>query len=400
MREPNRRRLLLGSLAAGAVSPPFASASERVRLPFANGDRPLVKYPQKRPLLSLTARPPQLETPFSVFDEGVLTPNEAFFVRYHLAAAPPTDVDLATYRLEIGGHVGRPQALRLSELQQLPASEMVAVNQCSGNGRGFSTPRVGGGQAANGMMGNARWTGVSLRRVLDLAGVRSGARQVRFDGLDAPVHPATPDYAKALDIGHAMDGEVMLAWAMNGESLPLLNGYPLRLVVPGYYGTYWMKHLSRITVLDHELDNFWMTTAYRIPDNDCACVPPGGRTEKTRPIGRLNLRSFITSPREGATVKAGKPLTVRGIAFDGGSGVSQVRLSSDGGRTWSPAQLGEDLGPYSFRPWSAQLQLPVGPRRLLVSAIANSGETQPDVSHWNPSGYMRNGLESVEVRAA
>ena len=256
MTNANRRLLLFGSLAAGATSIGRAAAQPVVQLPFENGERPLVAYPQKRPLLRLTARPPQLETPFSVFDESLLTPNDAFFVRYHLADAPPADLDAATYRLAVQGHVLRPQTLRLTQLARLPANELVAVNQCSGNGRGFSVPRVPGGQAGNGLMGNARWTGVSLRAVLELAGVRPGAKQVRFDGLDGPTNPATPDYAKALDIDHAMDGEVMLAWRMNDQPLPVLNGYPLRLVVPGHYGTYWVKHLNEITVIDSVYDNF------------------------------------------------------------------------------------------------------------------------------------------------
>ena len=136
----------------------------------------------------------------------------------------------------------------------------------------------------------------------------------------------------------------MLAWAMNGEDLPFLNGYPLRLVVPGYFGTYWVKHLNEITVLDKPLENFWMATAYRIPDNDCNCVTPGAAPAKTRPIGRYKVRSFITSVQDGAQVAAGRPITLRGIAFDGGTGINRVEVSADGGAIWTPARLGEDLG--------------------------------------------------------
>ena len=154
-------------------------------------------------------------------------------------------------------------------------------------GRGFFNPRVAGGQLGNGAMGNARWKGVPLKPILDTAGVQEGARQVTFNGLDGPAVEATPDFIKALDIDHARDGEVMVAYAMNGADLPVLNGYPLRLVVPGYYGTYWVKHLSAIEVIDQPFEGFWMTTAYRIPDNDCACVEPGTKPAATRPIGRL-----------------------------------------------------------------------------------------------------------------
>jgi DMSO/TMAO reductase YedYZ molybdopterin-dependent catalytic subunit len=372
-----------------------------VTLPIGNGERPLVRYPQKRPLIRLTARPPQLETPFSVFGENLITPNDAFFVRYHLADnAPPQDLDPATFRLEVKGKVERPLSLSLAELRAMPGIvEIVAVNQCSGNSRGFFEPRVAGGQAANGMMGNARWRGVPLRAVLDRAGIAAGAVQVRFDGLDGPVMPQTPDFAKALDLDHARDGEVLLAWAMNGEDLPMLNGFPLRLVVPGYFGTYWVKHLNEVTVLDRVLDNFWMTTAYRIPDNDCACVAPGTAPTATRPIGRFSVRSFITSPAADASVAAASDLTIKGFAFDGGSGIARVEISSDGGQSWAEARLGEDLGKYSFRGFETVLRLPAGQHRLMSRATSRAGETQPMTPRWNPSGYMRNVVEAVAVTA-
>ena len=396
----SRRFLVQGAAALGLAGP--AAAEEAATLPFDNGERPLVRYPQKRALLRLTARPPQLETPFKVFDEGVLTPNDAFFVRYHLAGndAPPRNADPAAFRLSVKGLVEQPLTLTLTELKAMPAQETVAVNQCSGNSRGFFEPRVPGGQAGNGMMGNARWTGVALKHVLDKAGVQAGAVEVRFDGMDGPLIPSTPDFAKSLPIDHARDGEVMLAWGMNGEDLPLMNGYPLRLVVPGYYGTYWVKHVNEITVLDHPLDNFWMATAYRIPDNDCHCVPAGAPAGKTVSIGRLDVRSFITNLPSGSKVRAGRPTRVRGIAFDGGSGIKAVTLSTDGGQTWTGAELGEDLGRYSFRPWRAHVVLPAGKATLMVQAVSRSGETQPIEPRWNPAGYMRNVVETVTVEAA
>ncbi len=377
-----------------------AAKAQTVTLPFGNGERPLVAYPQKRPLLRLTTRPPQLETPFSAFDEGVLTPNNAFFVRYHLADAPPEGLDPATFRLSVSGAVDKPLTLSLTDLKALPVTELVAVNQCSGNGRGFFEPRVGGGQAGNGLMGNARWRGVKLADVLAKAGVHKSAVQVKFDGMDGPVIPDTPDFAKALDVAHALDGDVMLAWGMNGADLPILNGYPLRLVVPGWYGTYWIKHLNQITVLDSPLDNFWMTSAYRVPDNDCECVAPGAPAPVTRPISRLNARSFITSLADQAKVAAGRKLTIKGIAFDGGSGIAQVEISADGGESWSKAALGADLGRYSFRPWTAALTLEKGRHRLMARATSRSGEVQPMTPRWNPSGYMRNVVEVVNVEAA
>jgi sulfite dehydrogenase len=289
-----------------------------VTLPFANGQRPLVQYPQKRPLIRLTTRPPQLETPMAVFDEGVITPNDAFFVRYHLTVAPPQSLylDPDTYKFEVKGKVNTPLIISLNDLKtQFEPVELIAVNQCSGNSRGFFEPRVAGGQVGNGLMGNARWMGVPLKVILDKAGVQAGAKQVSFDGYDGPAMPTTPDFVKALDIDHARDGEVMLAYAMNGTDIPVLNGYPVRLIVPGYYGTYWVKHVSEITVLDHEFDGFWMKTAYRIPANTCACVPPGSPPQSTTPINRFDVRSFITNLSNGAKVKAQMELAAKGIAF-------------------------------------------------------------------------------------
>jgi DMSO/TMAO reductase YedYZ molybdopterin-dependent catalytic subunit len=399
MRVFERRELLAGLGASLVGLPALARAAEIIALPFANGERPLVRYPQKRLMIRQTARPPQLETPFSMFAEGPITPNDAFFVRYHFDNLP-LDVDAATFRLAIGGHVERPVSLSLAELKRdFPVQEVVAVNQCSGNSRGFVEPRVGGGQLGNGAMGNARWRGVPLKALLDHAGVRAGALEVAFDGLDMGPVDTLPDFVKSLPIDHARDGEVLVAWAMNGADLPFLNGYPLRLVVPGYYGTYWVKHLSDIRILDAAFDGYWMKTAYRVPDNDCACVAPGARPEKTRPISRLNIRSFVTSHADGTSLPSGRPIELRGIAFDGGAGIARVALSTDGGQSWQDAALGQDLGRYSFREWRAPVTLPRGEHRVKVRAIGKTGETQPLEPLWQPSGYMRNVVETVTLRA-
>ncbi|MFO1418749.1 MAG: molybdopterin-dependent oxidoreductase [Methylotetracoccus sp.] len=392
--------MALGLSASGLRSVLAAGETDHITLPFANGERELASYPQKRPLIRLTGRPPQLETPFAVFDEGLLTPNDAFFVRYHLSGIP-TRVDPATYRLRVGGLVERPLTLALDDVKRIgPAQDLVAVHQCSGNSRGFFDPRIHGGQLGHGAMGNARWTGAPLRAVLERAGIRRGAVQVTFDGLDKPVFPATPDFVKALPVAHAMDGEVLLAWAMNGADLPMLNGYPLRLVVPGYFGTYWVKHLSDIEVVDREYDGFFMGTAYRIPDNDCGCVELGGKPDRTRPIDRFVIRSFITSPAEGTRHPVGGSIPLRGIAFDGGHGIARVEYSTDGGAHWQAAALGTDLGRYSFRPWTATFQPDrAGPHDLRVRAIGVNGERQPDTALWNPSGYRYNAVMSVRIIA-
>jgi hypothetical protein len=180
----------------------------------------------------------------------------------------------------------------------------------------------------------------------------------------------------------------------------MLNGFPLRLIVPGYYGTYWVKHVSDIQVLETEFDGFWMSKAYRIPDNACACVEPGAAPAKTIPINRMNVRSFITNLTEGQRVPAGKETLVRGIAFDGGYGIADVALSADGGRTWRAARLGKDLGRYSFREWTAPFSpRNAGPYELKVRAVNRIGQSQPMVPLWNPAGYMRNAVETTRVTA-
>lgn len=397
----DRRELMkrAGSVAvAASLGPVRAFARDTVTLPFGNGERPLVSYPQKRPMIGLTSRPPQLETPFAIFNDGPITPNDAFFVRYHLADVP-LNIDPDTFTLEVKGKVDRPLKLSLKDIRKLRAIELVAVNQCSGNSRGFVEPRVAGGQLANGAMGNARWHGVPLKAVLDLAGVQAGAKQVTFNGLDGPVSDKTPDFVKALDLDHAGDGEVMLAYGMNGADLPVLNGFPLRLVVPGYYGTYWVKHLNEITVIDSVFDGFWMKSAYRIPDTPCNCVEPGTAPKATIPINRYPVRSFITSLAEGAKIKTGTTV-LKGIAFDGGAGIKEVAVSTDGGQNWIPAKLGKDLGKYSFREWTLPVQLAAGGHEIKVRAINNNNEVQPAEPRWNPAGYLRNVVETLHVTAA
>jgi DMSO/TMAO reductase YedYZ molybdopterin-dependent catalytic subunit len=330
----------------------------------------------------------------------VFTPNDQFYVRWHWAVIP-TSVDVDQFKLNVHGHVNQTVSLSLQDILAMPQVELAAVNQCSGNSRGFFQPRVPGGEWANGAMGNAKWTGVRLKDVLDRAGVKAGAVQVRFNGLDEPVVPDAPDFKKSLAIDHARDGEVMIAYAMNGEQLPLLNGFPLRLVVPGWYATYWVKMISDIEVLNQPDENYWTKTAYTIPDTPHANVTPGQTGVKMIPINRMVPRSFFTNVDPGATLSAAKPTLVRGIAFGGDSGVASVDVSTDGGKTWQPAQLGKDEGKYSFRQWQTQLTLPsAGKYGLAVRCKNTNGEAQPDTPNWNGSGFMRNVIETTNVVAS
>jgi DMSO/TMAO reductase YedYZ molybdopterin-dependent catalytic subunit len=408
VRSPTRRRLLRQGAIAGLAAyvlppalPAWAKSTVSLALPGGPGERDVTTaFPQKGAMVLQRTRPPLLETPFEVFDKSVFTPNDQFYVRWHWAVIP-TSVDVDKFRLNVHGSVNQVLALGMKDIMALPQIEYAAVNQCSGNSRGLFQPRVAGGQWENGAMGNARWTGARLKDVLDRAGVKANAVQVRFNGMDEPVVPDAPDFMKSLTVDHARDGEVMLAYAMNGQQLPLLNGFPLRLVVPGWFATYWIKMLNDIEVLDSPDSNFWMKTAYTIPDTPHADMKPGQANVPMVPINRMVPRSFITNIRPGATLKAGSPVAIRGVAFGGADGIKQVDFSADGGKGWSLAQLGKDEGKYGFRQWHTKfMPTAKGDLTLMVRCTNSSGEAQPVAPNWNPSGFMRNVIESTQVSVA
>ena len=400
---PSRRIVLRGAAALGALSlAPRARAEERVQLAL-NGspdERTLTSaFPQKGAMVLQRTRPPLLETPFDVFDQGVFTPNDRFFVRWHWSVVPE-QIDPAAFKLAVRGLVDRPTTLSMADLMALPRFEIAAVNQCSGNSRGLFAPRVAGGQWANGAMGNAKWAGVRLRDVLDKVGVRAGAVAVRFNGMDQPVVDTAPDFMKSLDIDHARDGEVMLAYEMNGEQLPLLNGFPLRLVVPGWFSTYWVKMVDDIEVLDAPDQNYWMKTAYLIPATPGADVKPGQTGFPTEPINRMAPRSFFTNVTSATKVQAGAPVPLRGIAFGGDCGVAAVDVSFDAGANWSPATLGADAGPYSFRRWEATGTADAAGLSAMVRCTNTKRSVQPAQANWNGGGFLRNVIETVHLTTA
>ncbi|PYM53328.1 MAG: oxidase [Candidatus Rokuibacteriota bacterium] len=396
------RRTFLAGLGAGLAAVSVGRGPRRLEAadPILAG-RPLVRYPEKADLILLTSRPPQLETPMRYFAQAI-TPNDAFFVRYHVFPVP-TSIDVDTWRLRVTGRVDRPLELSMDDLRtKFSKAGLTAVCQCSGNSRGRFSPRVLGGQWGDGAMGNAAWAGARLRDILAAAGVRQGALQVTFDGLDKPGYPSVPDFVKSLDLTRVLeDPDVLVAYEMNGQPLPVLNGFPARLVVPGWYATYWVKNLAEVSVIDHVFEEFWMKPGYRIPDTACGCVPPGTTPARTVPIHRMTVRSFIVTPADGARVTAGRPTPVTGIAFDAGVGIGTVELSDNGGATWRRADLGPDLGRYSFREWNvAWTPARPGLHRLMVRAVNRFGESQGLEPLWNPAGYLRNVVEEVEVQAS
>jgi DMSO/TMAO reductase YedYZ molybdopterin-dependent catalytic subunit len=371
--------------------------------PHWNSVGPYISEPQKAPLILLTDRPVQLETPREYF-RTVFTPNDAFYVRWHLSGIP-NSVDLKTWRLNIEGNVERTVAISLAELiRNFKPVSVAATNQCSGNSRSRLQPRVPGAQWGNGAMGNAMWTGVPLKKLLEMAGVKEGSVQVQFQGLETGPGPnGLPSnlFLKSLDLSNTVLDECIVAYLMNGEPLPMLNGFPVRLVVPGYFATYWTKCLTWIRVLAAPDENFWMKTGYRIPDT------PGGNTTpdavkagnvKTLPIARFPVRSFLVSPDGSSKLVAGMPVALRGIAFSGFGRIAKVDVSDDDGKTWTPAKLGEDYGPSSFRSWDfSWTPKSAGKYPLAVRATDDKSNVQPDQAIWNPGGYLWNRVERQQL---
>lgn len=372
---------------------PLLASSARLidlGLPGGPGQRSLASaFADKRDMIVQRVRPPLLETPMAVFDEGLVTPNDRFFVRW-AGGAMPTTIDPESFRLTLRGAVGQPAQLTLAEVARAGETvEVTAINQCAGNSRGFSDPRVSGAQWGHGAMGNAVWRGVRLRDLLDRARIGGEAKRVRFAGLDTPMIDGAPQTIKSLPIDIARRDDVIVAWAMNGEMLPLLNGYPLRLVVPGWFATYWIKMLTDIEVLSVDQDDsYFMAKSYRMP---AVPVQPGDKDFPTVAISTMVPRSFITSHADGAVVARDAPLALRGIAMGGDCGVARVEVLA-GGKSY-PATLGPDEGEHGFRRWSVTLPPvagPVGPRCTNVHGV-----TQPLEPSWNPSGYARNCVEFI-----
>jgi len=331
-----------------------------------------------------------------VFRAGVITPNDRMFVRWNWPMPP--EVKAAEHRVAVGGAVTQAVSLTLDEIAAAGEQvSIVAINQCAGNGRGLSEPRVTGTQWGNGAMGCAKWTGVRLRDVLALAGGTSAtAKRVRFAGLDVPLTDGAPQFIKSLPMQMALSNDVLVAWAMNDEPLSILHGFPLRIVVPGWFSTYWVKMLSTIEVLTGEDESHYVAETYRWPK---VPVTPESKDFPTAPITAMPPRSFITSHADGDTVALGKPLVLEGIAMGGDAALERVDLV---GKGWEiPCALGPDEhGPYAFRRWSVTLPQVAGDfEGVGVRAKNVKGTVQPEALVWNPSGYARNVIERITLRA-
>lgn len=396
-----RRTLIAGAGGAALAAPVLAQQLIRngvidLGLPGGPSERPLTPaFPGKGQMIVHRVRPPVLETPMSVFGEGTITPNDRMFVRWNWSM--PTEIKAAAHRVAVGGAVKAPVSLTLDDIVKAGEQvEVTAINQCAGNGRGLSQPRVTGGQWGNGAMGCAKWTGVRLKDVLAKAGVADGASRVRFAGLDVPLTDGAPQFIKSIPIDIAMRDDVLVAWGMNGEPLPLLHGYPLRIVVPGWFSTYWVKMLSTIEVLTGEDDSYYVAKTYRVPAEP---VTPDDKDFETVPITAMPPRAFITSHADGEVVAKGKALTLRGIAMGGDAGLARVDLVGDDGLDL-PCTLGPDQGPFAFREWTVAIpNVTADLANIGVRAANVNGAVQPKTLAWNPSGYARNVIERITLRA-
>ena len=401
-----RRNFLRGATALGAtgwLAPGGIAFAGEVTLPFANGVRetvPAGAFPGKGEMILQRTRPPLLETPWSVLGQNVFTPNESFYTRWHLGDFP-THVDVETYRIRVFGDVAAPYELSLHELMSdFDSVDLAAVNQCSGNSRGRVTPRVPGAQWLDGAMGNAMWTGVPLTQILARAKPLAGATHVAFRSRERLVSmfPQGDLFEKYLPMEKATDGNVMVAYGMNGTQMPVLNGSPVRLVVPGWYSTYWVKMLSEIEVTSHPGPNLWMAGAYKVPDLPNGSMKPGQTGVKFVPISAINPRSFFSNLADNDKLPMGQAFAVRGLAFGGNAALAGVDISTDNGVSWNSAQLEKDWGTYSFRMWLFTFT-PKAPGKVefLARATNRAGDQQPMIAGWNPGGFMYNGILRVAV---
>ena len=357
--------------------------------------------PGKKPLIKLTYRPPNYETPIEYFRTAI-TPNDAFFVRYHLPVIP--EVDAKTWKVVVGGEGANGQAeITLAELKRMPAFEVVAVNLCSGNRRGLFQPHVAGVEWGYGAMGCARWKGARLKDLLDKVGIKKEAIEVVFNGADGPIVEKTPDFIKSIPVWKAIEETTLVAYEMNGQPLPHFNGFPARIVVPGWTGTYWMKHVTSITAVTKPESGFWMNPAYRIPLGKFPLVArfTTQDTEVNTPITEMVVNSLITSHAQGASIKVGAPVTVGGIAWDAGYGLRVVETSTDGGKTWASATLGEDLGRFAFRSFTFSFTPKArGKQTVMARATNKIGQTQTTELIHNPAGYHHNVIHSLTFNVA
>ncbi len=382
----SRRDFLLtatGSALAGAAARPLLAWAAHSSLAVEG----------KEGLIVRSFRFFDLETPVEYFDTW-LTPAEHFFVRNHMHE--PVTLDAARWTLTISGEVENPTTVTLADLAKLERHSVVNTLECAGNGRAFQAPKVPGVQWQKGAVSTGRFSGPRLRDVLQKAGIKATGKHVAFRGLDE-VPGKVPPFIRSIPIEKALDADTLIATQLNGAPLPKHNGYPARALTPGWVGAASCKWLAEIKVLDKEFEGNFMNPGYRMPNQP---VKPGEavKPEDTHPVTALNVKSVISSPQDGATLKS-RVIAVQGVAWAGEADVVTVEVSVDGGSTWAAAELGKDKARYAWRLFHHQVKLPRSGEFVLMSRATDSqGHVQPAAPVWNPSGYLNNAIDQVNVR--
>jgi DMSO/TMAO reductase YedYZ molybdopterin-dependent catalytic subunit len=378
-----RRDFLIG---AGRMSAGLALSQMLPESAFAQN---VVKGKEK--LIVRSIRPEDLETPVALLNTWI-TPNDLFYVRHHLYAAK---VNLDEWKLTVDGEVQTPITMTLDELKRMPKHTVTVTLECAGNGRAFFDPPVAGIQWEKGAVGTARFAGARLADVLKKAGVKTTGKYVAMNGADKPIGKM-PDFIRNTPMEKALDADTILAYEMNGEPLPVLHGFPLRAIVPGWEGAYSVKWLTHIQVIDKEHEGFFVKTAYRYPNRR---VAPGEAVapQDMIPLTGLVVKSFINSPLDGATVATGK-VRVSGFAWAGESFITKVDVSMDNGSAWFPAKLGKERERYAWQSFEYEFNITEPGSYLLMSrATDDKGNVQPVAPQWNPSGYLWNVIDKVRI---
>jgi DMSO/TMAO reductase YedYZ molybdopterin-dependent catalytic subunit len=330
------------------------------------------------------------ETSLQALIGGVVMPNAHFYVRNHFQIPALDPVD---WRLRIGGMVERPLTLSMRDLHNLPSQSVMVTLECAGNGRSGLVPKVQGEQWQLGAVSTAEWTGVPLTEVLDRVGVRSEGHEVVFKGADSGKVEGRTDathFERSLSVDQLNGSEALLAYAMNGEPLPIQHGFPLRLIVPGWYGVASVKWLTDIQVVGEPFVGFFQAERYFYELNE------GGRLHR-EPVTLQRVRSLITEPEPDEVLRCGD-VAVRGVAWSGAAPIERVEVSF-GGEPWHEARLVGDRTRHSWQWWERIVRVDhPGPTTIRCRATDLAGRTQPELSEWNRLGYGANAIHEVAVR--
>ncbi|MEY2904604.1 MAG: hypothetical protein RJA52_620 [Bacteroidota bacterium] len=362
------------------------------------------KFPEKHPdLIVLGDRPVNMETPAHLLNDS-FTPNELFFVRNNGITPDITSADVSAWTLTIDGEsVIKPVKFKLSELQKKFEVVTLAITlECGGNGRKEFYPPTEGNQWEVGAVGCARWTGVRLKDVLTSVGLKSNAKYIGYYGIDKHLSGDSKktSISRGVPIEKALEPESLIAWEMNGTKIPILNGYPLRLVIGGYPASVSGKWLQRISVRDRIHDGSKMEApSYRVP---CKPVAPGENVpnENMCIIQNMPVKSLITYPRTGAILSLGKTLSIQGHAWSGSGNITQVEYSIDFGSTWKKCNLKSPVNKFAWQDFSAEIKFPSqGYFEIWAKATDSLGISQPMViPSWNPKGYLNNACHRIAVK--